>query len=343
MTVRALPLLVAYEAKASIVKAMSAELGLDARETAKALELFETGFPPLTRREWLPFLFGVSPKLLGAMAAHPDRYYRRFRLPKRSGGFREVVTPRRFLKTIQRWFLENVFSHLPVSDSVHGFVVGRSIFTNAAIHRPGRNLLVADIQEFFPSVSQDRVKRLLSDNLPYSDAVVSQIAGLCTLNGSLPQGAPTSPVLANAAFLTADRRLEELARLWHSAYSRYADDIAISGERRFSAEDVDTVEAILRDEGFVLHRGKTRIIGPGDRQLVAGVVVNGAELPPREVRRWWRATFHRAQTHPREFGDRVHQLVGIASFVNQYDPDLAKEYFEIARKLRPPEEMDNAQ
>ena len=73
---RALPLLVTYDTKVATVRAMGRELGLDSQEVKLAVDLLEEGLPPLTRREWLPFLFGVSPKFIGAMSARPDRYYR---------------------------------------------------------------------------------------------------------------------------------------------------------------------------------------------------------------------------------------------------------------------------
>ena len=330
VTVRSLPLLVGYEEKPSIVKAMAVELGLDEPEQKTALDLFEAGFPPLTRRDWMPFLFGVSPKLIGAMSARPDLYYRRFKLRKRSGGYREIVTPRRFLKTIQRWILHNSFHALPVSDSAHGFIEGRNIFTNAIPHLSGRNVLAVDIQDFFPSVSRADVLTLLRQHLPFSHSVASQVAGLCTLDGILPQGAPTSPRLANAAFSPFDAAFEALANDWGCAYTRYADDIAFSGERQFTRDDVTVISGLLADSGFNIQHRKTRIVGSGSRQIVAGIVVNHAGLPPRETRRRWRAMFHRARHHPTEFGDRGHHLLGVASFVKQYSPELAARYEAIA-------------
>ena len=314
---------------------MGRELGLDPQELARAAELLAKDFPPLTRRAWLPFLFGVSPKLIGDMSARGDRYYRRFRIIKKAGGYRNIVTPRRFLKTIQRWMLHNIFVHLPRCESTHGFVQERNIFTNATHHLAGNNLMVVDIHDFFPSISRERVVEVLRQHLPYYQVVASQLAGLCTLNGSLPQGAPTSPALANIAFFAADRRLAALSKTWGCTYTRYADDLAFSGERRFSKQDLKKVQIIVESEGFRLNRQKSRIVGSGDRQIVAGIVVNDRGLPPRETRKRWRAMFHRANLYPHEFRDRVHQLFGVASFVNQYSPDLARRYCDVARRVVP--------
>ncbi len=331
---RALPLLVTYEAKASVVRAMAQELGLSGQEIDETVALLDRGLPPLTNPQWLPFLFGVSPKLVGAMIVRAERYYRRFRLKKKSGGTREIVTPRRFLKTIQRWLLHHVLTKLPRSDHVHGFVEGRGIFTNAAKHLKGRNLLATDVRNFFPSVSKRKVEALLQEHLPYPPRVVKQLSGLTTLEGVLPQGAPTSPALANAAFHKADLRLGALGADWDCTYTRYADDLAFSGGRTFCQDDIAAVRAVIAEVGFQLHDGKSRVVGPGGRQVVAGVVVNERGLPSRVVRRRWRAMFHRADRFPQEFVDRSMQLTGVASFVNQYSPAQAKRYFAVAEKVR---------
>ena len=105
------------------------------------------------------------------------------------------------------------------------------------------------------------------------------------------------------------------------------------GDRRFTAQDIEAVRGALEEGGFQLHPEKTRIVGPGGRQVVAGVVVNQSGLPPRETRRRWRAMFHRAHRFPHEFTGRAHQLRGVASFVNQYAPQVASEYFEVAKTV----------
>ena len=313
---------------------MSSELALGSDETKLALEMVDSGLPPLTRRDWIPFLFGISPKFVGAMEVRSARYYREFKIPKARGGSRQIVTPRRFLKTIQRWLLHRVFSHLPRSDASHGFTAGRSIFTNAQPHLTARNLLALDIRDFFPSVSYQRVKDLLVEHLPYPDAVISQIAGLCTLDGALPQGAPTSPVLANTTFTVADAKLSELAEAWGAAYTRYADDLAFSGERQFSTGDLEEIREIIAEAGFAIRDDKSRIVGAGGRQIVAGLVVNAKGYPPRRRRRRWRAMFHRASRFPHEYAGRVDEMAGIASFIRQYDPATAADYAQVVDHVR---------
>lgn len=331
---RSLPLLVSYESSPAVVRAMAKELGQNSEETALSLDLFGQDLPPISSIKWIPFLFGVSPRLVGAMGRRPEKYYRRFQLKKASGGQRDIVAPRRFLKTIQRWILHHVLSHLPTDDSVYGFVQGRDIFKNAALHLSSRNLLSLDLEDFFPTLGKAQVKTVFREGLPFPPAVANQLSDLCTLDGAVPQGAPTSPALANAIFGPADQELRALAKEWDCVYTRYADDLAFSGARTFGSPDIRDVERIVGEHGFRLNGRKTRITGPGQRQVVAGIVVNEKGMPPRAVRKRWRAMFHRASIHPHEFSDRTAQLQGIAAFVQQFDPTSGERYRRVISELR---------
>lgn len=331
---KSLPLLVAHPSKESVVSAMADDLQLSSAEKEHALQLFRSGLPPLSHPHWIPHIFGVSSKLIGAMGSQSDHYYRRFTLKKRSGGGREIVTPRRFLKTIQRWVLHQILSRVEIDAAAHGFVPGRSIFDNATIHLKGRNVMVIDIENFFPSVTEKQVLGLFSSHFDFPKTVASQLTALCTLDGALPQGAPTSPTLANIVFSPTDAELRELAARWKVQYTRYADDLAFSGSRRFSEEDIASVEGFLAEAGFSSNRRKARRVGPGERQVVAGIVVNEKAQPPRETRRRWRAVFHRAGKHPREFEDRIDELDGICSFINQYDSETAAQYRAVVEQVR---------
>lgn len=329
-----LPLLVSQESKQSVVSAMADELGLSDSDKDLALALFHQGLPPLSHPHWLPYLFGVSSKLIGAMGSQSDHYYRRFTLRKRSGGVRKIVTPRRFLKTVQRWILHRILNHVEIDDAAYGFVPGHNIFDNAEPHLSGRNVMVVDIENFFPSVNEKQILRVFSRHFPFPKAVASQLTALCTLDGALPQGAPTSPTLANIVFAPTDSRLRMVAARWEVHYTRYADDLAFSGSRRFTKDDIATVEGFLNEAGFSSNRQKARRVGPGQRQIVAGLVVNEKGQPPRETRRRWRAMFHRASKHPKEFMDRVDELDGICSFINQYDPATATSYRTVVEQVR---------
>lgn len=224
---------------------------------------------------------------------------------------------------------------LPVHPAAHGFVPGRSVATNAQVHlQAGAKVLVHfDIKDFFPSITQEMVvAALLRAGLPYDQA--SHIAYICTLEGRLPQGAPTSPYLANIVAYRMDVRLAALAEQWAEAtYTRYADDLTFG-----FAWDVDrdtiyrlrkTVERILKEEGFRLHRGKTRVARPHRRRTVTGVVLTPERSTmniPREVRLRIRAMLHHLETGKQDTDPQ--ELLGLVSWWHSVNPGKAKPYLE---------------
>ena len=327
-----LPLLVSLPETEESLEILAEELEFTAGEQVLAKSMLADRLPPLVKPSCLPFLFAISHQLIGLMEKSPHLFYRRFVARKTGGGFREIKAPRRYLKIIQQWIQEHILLKGTLPDNVKGFVKGQSIFSNAKVHAKNRNLMVIDVSNFFPSITFAQVEAVFGD-FGYPNRVQHQLTALCCLDGHLPQGAPTSPSLANLVFKPVDEELSKLAKKWKCDYTRYADDLAFSGSRAFSKLEISHAEKILNRFGFSLNKKKSRIIGQGGRQVIAGLVVNNNALPPRVRRRRWRATFHRASKYPKEFMDRVHTLLGIASFVNQFSPQTAAKYRDIARKV----------
>jgi RNA-directed DNA polymerase len=236
------------------------------------------------------------------------RNYRYRLLERREGLPRVVEIPKARLKEIQRRILREILDQVPVHDAVHGFERGRSVISHAALHSGQEMLLTLDLADFFSSVRVSRVAAIFRA-LGYRADVGRQLAGLCTnivplsvwsevqAQGSdaqasdgrrfrlgrllasphLPQGAPTSPALANLAAFALDRRLSGLAECHGLRYSRYADDLTFSGQRLSPAGRrycVAMVVEIARDEGFEVNAQKTRCHPSGGRQTICGVVVN---------------------------------------------------------------------
>ena len=328
-----LPLLVTHPDEVHSVKHLAADLRLTQEERQLALDLYFRRLPPLPTRTSLPYLFGVSNSLIGAMQKWPIRYYRLYSIAKSSGGERTIEAPRIFLKLVQTWINAHICSQFSTPDYVMGFKKRRSIFTNAEVHARNRNLMVVDIEEFFPSTRHESVVKAFA-SFRFPPDVCRQLANLCCIQKRLPQGAPTSPALSNVVFAPVDEILNNQAAEWKCRYTRYADDLAFSGGRRFTSEDISRVKEVLSSFGYRANDKKTRIVGPGGRKLVAGLVVNSRPLPPRTRRRLWRAIFHRASKHPKEFADRIAYLSGVAAFVNQYSNRLANEYRSIVESIR---------
>ena len=208
--------------------------------------------------------------------------------------------PKPVLKSIQRQILIDVLGCLEPHGAAHGFRRNRSIVTNAREHC-GRAIVVRfDLSDFFPSIPAAKVAALF-DALGYPEDIARILAGLCTTRlplgvwnakpgtrddrdhatwirlalPHLPQGAPTSPALANLCALHLDFRLSALARSVDATYTRYADDLTFSGPAELAVARLQrTVMAICAEESFAPNPHKTRILRRSARQSVAGVVVN---------------------------------------------------------------------
>jgi RNA-directed DNA polymerase len=212
--------------------------------------------------------------------------YQTFALAKKTGGVRMISAPSGKLKTIQRRlaaFLLDVYgSRAPV----HGFVRGRSIKSNAAPHVSRGFVFNIDLLNFFPSIHYGRVRGLFMNkpySLPYQ--VANALAQLTCHLGTLPQGAPTSPIVSNLICGGLDAKLKSLARLHKCRYTRYADDITFS----CTADSFPTaiasfngtswvagvvLEGVISTEGFAINPTKTTMRLSGARQTVTGLIVN---------------------------------------------------------------------
>jgi len=234
---------------------------------------------------------GITPEDVAASIAGADESYCVYPL-RRGTKVRWIQAPRSILKRIQRELLDHVLYTLPVTDYAHGFVPGRSIVTNAQQH-VGRQWVVAlDIKDFFPSITARQVRSAV-DELGWDTDCLAAMTTLLTRRGRLPQGAPTSPHVANLVVRDLDLTLaaRSAARGW--TYTRYADDLTFSGN---SSPDglVEQVETLLRHHGFRSARRKSRMMPKDQRQEVTGLVVNERVRLPKLQRRLLRAMIHRA-------------------------------------------------
>ena len=247
-------------------------------------------------------LWFADHKGLGYKTDHDRLQHYHYRVLSKAGGnLRLIEIPKERLKKLQRQILEGILDCVPVHRSAHGFVKGRSIKTFTAPHVAKRVVLRMDLRDFFPSIAGARVEALFR-TMGYPETVAALLAGISTntvppriwsqveagreqlqhartlyARVHLPQGAPTSPALANLCAYHLDCRLAGLAGAAGAEYTRYADDFAFSGDADF-AKNVDWFAAvaasIASEEGFAVHHRKTRVMRQGVRQYLAGIVVN---------------------------------------------------------------------
>jgi retron-type reverse transcriptase len=237
-----------------------------------------------------------------------------------------ISAPDAGLKRVQRAVLERLLAPLGQHEAAHGFAPGRSIVGNAQVH-VGQSVVVnADVRSCFPSVRWPLVLAALRRDLSpqLSPVAISLLCDLCTAEGGLPIGAPTSPALLNRVLLKTDEILSAAASARGVRYTRYADDLSLSGGDA-AVEMLGIARRTLAQIGLELDPRKTNIFRRGRRQVVTGLVVNDQVSVPRRIRRRLRAAVHRAEQgqvplwHDEEQG--LDALQGRLAFVRMVHPE----------------------
>jgi len=319
---------------------------------------------PIEKLEWLADVHGMN-----ARAPDPRLEHYRYRwIAKRSGGARLIEAPKPALRSAQRRVLDRVLAHIPPHPAAHGFVSGRSVIEHARTHTERAIVARLDLSTFFWSVAPARLRGIFA-LAGYSRAVSATLTGLATTktpfhalaampagmdrfevrrllgNRHLPQGAPTSGALANLACFALDRRLTGLAARFGATYTRYADDLAFSGDQGF-AREIDRFLpracAVVTEEGFAIQHRKTRVMRASTRQELCGVVVNaGTSVQRRELERL-EAILVSCARHGPEAQNREHHpdfrahLAGRVAWVAQVAPHKARRLTEWLARIEWP-------
>jgi hypothetical protein len=301
-------------------------------------------------------------------AEGPLRHYAYRWKPKRNGSTRLIEAPKNRLKAIQRQILGEILSTIPPHDAAHGFRTGRSVGSFVESHVGRVVVLKLDLEDFFPTIALARVVALFL-TAGYPEAVARCLAGLCTnrvptslwkrpdaplpgpdswrtrqlyRKAHLPQGAPTSPTIANLVAYRLDARLSGLASSSGGIYTRYADDLAFSGDERFArsiARFLIHASAVVLEEGFGLNTRKTRVMRQGVRQRLAGTVLNVRPNVAREHFDALKATLHNcARNGPTSQNRADHpdfraHLLGRIGHVATLNPDRAAKLQQVFDRI----------
>jgi RNA-directed DNA polymerase len=301
----------------------------------------------------------ADPRHLARRASQaPLQHYRVSHQVAASGGIRVLEAPKPRLKAIQRRLLREVASLVWPHDAARGFRPGGSVRSYAVPHSDRPVVLHLDLESFFASVTVSRVYGIWR-TAGYPEPVAHALAGVMTsvlplsawraipapaddglldahwrlgrrlAAPHLPQGAPTSPAMANLAAYRLDVRLTALAASWGGRYTRYADDLAFSGDRgwgRGTSRLLDAIEEIVCDEGFRLNPRKTGVMPRAGRQRLAGLVVNDQPRVSRRDVDLLRAILHNCRVHGPSSQNRDDvpaweaHLRGRIAWVAQHDP-----------------------
>lgn len=240
-----------------------------------AVNLQDQNLPVIFDRQHLSLYLNESESFIKniTLGNNIDGYYNKFYIPKRNGGRREINAPKEKLKTIQIWIYNNILSKMKVSCAAKAYVKKSSIVDNAKYHVKKKNLLKLDFSDFFHNIKYNKIFSIFYD-VGYTKEVSYILAKLCSYNGALAQGAPTSPCISNLCCRNLDRRLLKYCQYHKMNYTRYADDITISSNCKIEEFNIQTIKKIIKNEGYYLNEEKTKLLDRNRRHLVTGIVTN---------------------------------------------------------------------
>ncbi|WP_271043289.1 reverse transcriptase domain-containing protein [Pseudomonas sp. VB3] len=257
-----------------------------------------------------------------------QRHYLAFDIPKKNGGKRRILAPSDKLKTLQSrlaFLLKKIYKP---REPVKAFLDGGSIVSNAYPHCRKPYVFNIDLENFFGTITFARIRGMLISK-PYSltPETATVIAHLATINGILPQGAPSSPILSNMLCASLDRDLYSLAKRNRAVYTRYADDITLSfycpaeflppGVVEYSISNGkpnhyysragQELQSLVRQHGFTINFDKVRLQGPGERRTVTGLVTNQKPNVPRPYIRKTAALIHSLEKNGVEAANAIYK------------------------------------
>ena len=264
-----------------------------------------------------------------------DNCYNTLEIPKKNGDTRTICVPNKNLKKVQKKLYNKLSTYYDeiktqnnfTSKISHGFEKNRSIVTNAEVHKNKRYVVNLDLLVFFPSINFGRVRSYFIKNnyFEINDDIATILAQLTCYKGTLPQGASTSPLIANMICNIMDIRILKIAKKYRLDYTRYADDLTFSTNNKYFLNDYDKfledIKNIIHRSGFELNSKKTRLLFSNSRQEVTGLVVNKKISVPKEYYKNTRAMAHSLYKNGYFLIDdevgTIEQLEGRFSFINQ--------------------------
>ncbi len=228
---------------------------------------------------------GTQRKELESICKRLERYYWQ-RQETVNGKIRYLATPRGRLREILDK-LQALLQRISLPDCIHGGRKGHSNITNALIHINKSVVLNLDLKDFFPNVTKQMIYNIFCKRLGCSPNVSRYLTRLATLNGSLPQGSPTSTILAALVTEPLAKRLDNFAKGHCAGYSQYVDDNSVSGVEYVQnlIPTIKKIKKIIRQEGFKINNAKTNVSTSDYEQIVTGVRVNkGLDVPKEKLK-----------------------------------------------------------
>jgi len=251
----------------------------------------------------LEYKIGISRAELKQLASSAASYYHPFTTEKKSLPFprrvksskpRKIDNPADQLKRTQRLINKYVLGAFPLPTYMFGGVSGKTVVDNVTCHLGAQVLVTIDVRSFFPSVTHHMVFSVWRDFLGFSPELSHLLTKLTTFGGHLPQGAPTSAMLANLVLHRHDVVLRDECRRLGITYTTWIDDLAFSGENTRTI--IPVVIRELGKAGFKIARKKLVVAGPGSRKVINGILLNRVPSVLPEKIRQLRSGIHKLAT-----------------------------------------------
>lgn len=221
----------------------------------------------------------LTQELLYFLTYKKQHCYTQKEIPKKDGTSRTLYVPHLALKVVQRWILKEILEKINVSYQAMAFVPKKNgLRVNAEYHKKNIFILEMDIKNFFGSIQEKQVFQLFC-KIGYNTDVSAVLANLCTYEDVLPQGAVTSPYIANLVTYHLDVRLNGLCSRKDIVYTRYADDLSFSSNNRTKLNSIEKiVKYIVKEEGFEINEKKTRYLSNDVKKTITGITINNEEV-----------------------------------------------------------------
>lgn len=293
------------------------------------IKLNMLGLPVIQTVDDFSEITHISKYTIYQLSSHSEKYYKIYTIPKKSGKLRTICQPSKNLKGLQSWILVNILNILKVSSSCKGFEIGSSTANNAFPHIGANTILNLDLKDFFSSVKRYQVNSIFT-TLGYNTIISTILTNICTFQGSLPQGSPCSPKLANLSAWNLDLRIQGYVGKRGINYTRYADDLSFSGLSPVKVvKIIPMIKKIVEGERFEVNLAKTRVAGAGRAKKVTGLIVNDEGIGIGKNKfKGLRAKIHHL-TLPKEQSNTklFKEVSGWLSYLNSVDKKrLAKAY-----------------
>jgi hypothetical protein len=327
--------------------------------------LIRKNLPVIFSLNHLAILVGMEFRELQSIINNRDNQYSYYLIKKKKGGYRRIIAPRSNIKSLQKWIQVNILDKVELSVFATGFVKGRSILDNAKIHENKSMILNLDLSNFFETINERRVYGIFK-SLGYASNLSVEFAKICTASISdyrfeqlsedkqkyfkdlyslkesvLIQGSPTSPGISNIICRRLDLRLSKLANKFGVNYSRYADDITISGNIG-DLPGIGIIRKIIEDEGFIINWNKVGKYRTGQKQMVTGLLIDKEVRIPKKFKKdiyrhlyfckKYGVSSHFQRVSP-DKGYRREWILGKILFIHSIEPDEAKKMMKLVEQI----------